>query len=392
MPAGNESSYVAQYWPELAKITGAQVPAQQPIGFLGKPEPVREFGKRQFGPSAPKSVLADLEDRPEPAPENPMVAKPQSALEEAVATQAVPSIGARAEPPAAPDAKDEFGFWKIAEQMTEDEKKKVMKDFEDAGIDIEAKYNELAEMGEIDAGLIKKGPDGKIDRKDMGLFLMEFGLRQLSAGGPGKDFGQTLGEAALGTMEARRARHQMDMKNKESALERSYRKSKDEQERKERGLAAVEREQGRRTDIATKQAELSSREADRREMREQRAADARMRSADRAEDRKSREEIAAENREARIEEAKLRREQMETDKLAMRDKDVAEATAKHIAALDENILASVEGKRWRDMTPEEKEDYTTRYARKIRSTFGAGRDVQPGGGARPSWVRGAAGQ
>jgi hypothetical protein len=385
-----ESQYVQQFWPSLAQLTGRPMPGMEPglasqrtapplgLGAQGG-GPVREFGKRQFGPGAPRPQLETVA-APRPAP--------QSALEEAPQEVPAPSIGARANPPAK-EGDGDMSFWKLTEKMSDDDKKKIMADFESSGIDIERQYQELVSMGEIDPGMIKKGKDGKLDKQDMGLFLMEFGLRTMAAGGAGKNFGQAVGESALETVSDRRARGKLKREEKKQELEMAYRRSEDEQARKERGLGAVAKEQDRLDRAMQKGVDLQIEKQRDERLAKERELQREAMQAERGADRASREAIAAENRAAREAEAQARREQMESDKLAIRDKDVSDLVAKHISSLDENIRSTItvngQPVRWKDATPAQRADYARGYAMQIRSTFGAGRDVQPGNSGKLAW-------
>ena len=354
-----ESQYVSQYWPSLAQLTGRQIDQGQlgQSALYQQPSAPREFGKRQFGPDAPM---------------------PRSALEAQAQPAAVPatSPGARANPPQAPAENEAASFWKLTEEMSEDDKKKILKDFETAGVDVEGKFGELVDTGEIDPGLIKKGKDGKLDREDMGLFLMEFGLRTMAAGGQTQDVGAAIGGAALGTMEARRQRSYLAEDRKDKAEDREYKKSEDAQARKERGLSAVSEEQKRRDIILQKDAELKMRQREIEEARKDRYAARDLASQERGLDRESRESIAAENRAAR-----------EDDKKSITDAKVAELVAKRLTELDEQkYTARIGDKTWNTMSDAEKDAYLKSYARQMRSQFGTSGGEGDVGEA-PSWAR-----
>lgn len=389
MAALAPSQYVSQYWPSLAQLTGqqaaagmidpAQVRANKPQLSAFTPElPMREFGKRNIGPQslATQDVgiqAANLSGQGQ--------AEPQSALPDGATPST--SIGARANPPAPVDAEadgEKVGFWHVAEKLTDAEKAAITKQFEDNGVEIEKEFEELRAEGNVDPGYIKRGKDGKLDKNDMGLFLMEFGLRMAAGGGKKKDFGANLGQATLDTIDNRRrvgSQQREDLRRDELV---AYARSRDKRADKEKGLAAVEREQARRDAAAEKRSELETRAAEVKDARAERKADRDARRAESAADRSLRasEGEADRNNRLKVTEA----EKAARDK-EITDTKVAELTVKRQQALDEGqYMLKINGKPWAQASEAEKKTYLKQYAKEVRETFGS-----EGSAAAPAWAK-----
>jgi hypothetical protein len=194
MPSTSPSSYVASFGQRLRQMAGL---GQQPM--MMQPAAMDQ----QVDPRAPALDSA-----------------PQGALAEA------PTKGRN--------------IHEVAGDLSQEEREMITKSLEDQGLDVESEYEKLVNGKHIDPGLIKKGKDGKLDKNDMGLFLIEFGLNQMKNGGrPGADTLSSTGAAALETMDARRQRGSEEEKRALVSAELKDRRNIRKSERIDKALDAA---------------------------------------------------------------------------------------------------------------------------------------------------------
>lgn len=401
MPQSSIPGYVARYGDALRRLTGA------PVGNYGAFSST--VAQRVNDPSLSPNTSGLAQeaatgiDGAFGAPMQPAGALPQVA-------PAAAQVGALANPTAAktgaPTAAAKGGgrsFWDIAKELSDPEKEQITKQFEDKGVDVPTEFNRMADAGQVDMGLVKRGKDGKIDKRDMGLFLLENGLRTMQAAS--KEGATGLGSMATGaldTMEARRGRAAQATATAEE--QRRY------------GEARSDKKAERAQDTADKREVIASNEqlAATRETGDNKRAAAQIEAQGKiaAMEAVSRKEAAqmstGANKRTFVDESdgmvywvdsgepvmvkgkdgpKPLKGKTQVDRGAVTDKDLLTATEKHRAALDENLVAQVtipgeaEPVRWSKATDEQKNAYLSAYKRNLQSQ--AGEQTPEGTGANP---------
>lgn len=303
-------------------------------------------------------------------------------------------IGALGTPPpaAAPAAQDQGqSYWDTVKDLSPDEKAKIADSFEKKGVDVEQQFAKLQQDGQVDPGMIKKGPDGKVDKGDMALFLLESGLRTMQAAGqPGSTGVGAVATGALNTMDARRGRAAATAGAQESsrrfAAEQAEKDADREQKKAEMqttAKTAADREAGENTRAKDQNA---SQERIAHENNVSRVRAARM--------------AAGADKETFVDEddglvywkdggkpvmvddgkggQKTLHGKTQVDKSGVGDKDILSAVEKHRGTLDGDPIARVTipgeatPKRWATMSGDEKEAYLEDYTTKLRSRASTG--------------------
>jgi hypothetical protein len=341
--------------------------------------------------------------------QQPMMMQP-AALDQSVEPQgpgaldAAPQQGALDQP-----AKPGRTIHDVAGELTKEEREQITKSLEDQGLDVESEYEKLVKEKHIDAGMIKKGEDGKLDKNDMGLFLIEFGLNQMKNGGkPGADTLSSTGAAALDTMDARRSRASEDEKRALLSAELKDRRNVRKGERIDKALESAAERKNRNAntdrDIAARAAEGKQRSEDARLDRESR-------------ERTSKDDNISRERQVKMSDGKDKatfvdeetgdvywkdsQEQVmvpdgkggkrplkgKTSERGMTEKDFIDLTERHAKEMGDNAVTNkitVGGKTvtWMQATPEQKEAYLDSYEKRLRARAGKSQPAET-----PAWAK-----
>lgn len=303
-------------------------------------------------------------------------------------------IGALGTPPPAakPDVQDQGqSYWDTVKDLSPAEKGKIAESFEKKGVNVEQQFATLQKSGQVDPGMIKTGPDGKVDKGDMALFLLESGLRTMQAAGqPGSTGVGAVATGALNTMDARRGRASAT-----AGAQESQRRFDAEQAEKAAELEQRRAEMGSREKTsAAEQAAMDKRAS------EQNASAERMNRETNVSRQRAAKMAAGADKETFIDEetgmvfwresqkpvmvpdGKGGQKQLTgkttVDKSGVGDKDILTAVEKHRGTLDGDATARVTlpgeatPKRWATMSGDEKEAYLEDYTAKLRSRASTG--------------------
>lgn len=388
MPSNSIPGYVARYGDALKRLSGGQ-PSLGAMGTVA--------ASRVYDPNLSPSTGALGQEAAagvSGAFGNPMQAP--TALPQQVGQADVQ--GALGPPPApakagAPSSGGSTGrsFWDIAKSLTGPEKDNIADSFEKKGVDVQQAFRKLQSDGKVDPGLIKRGPDGKIDRGDMGVFLLEAGLRNMQGIGKGESGLAAAAGAQLDTMDARRAR----AASADATTEGQYRFDA------ERSDKAADRQQ--RSDEAAAGRESAEKLAGTREAGDNKrtAAEIEARGKIAAMEAVSRKEAAemasGANKRTFVDEddgmvywvdsgepvmvkggggLKHLKGKTQQDRGVVTDKDVLTATEKHRAVLDGDVTARVtipgeaQAVRWKTATDSQKKQYLDSYASELKGRAG----------------------
>lgn len=394
MAGSSIPGYVARYGDALRRLNG---PAPS-IGALGT-----VMSGRVYDPSLSPGT-AGLQQEAGSA----LATSPGTAATGALTPPAPKAVapadaaGALGTPPAAGamqrQAPKARSFWDIAKDLSDDEKDQIVKSFEDKGVDVPAAYQQaVANDPAAEMGLPKKGEDGKIDKRDMGLFLLESGLRQMQAAAqPGQTALGAFATGTLGAMEGRRGRaaearaeaestRRFEAERGDKAAERGLKK---EEIQTTRDIAGA-REKGENKRAAAQlstQERIAEMEAVTRERAAKMAAGKDKETFTDESDGKvywveSGDPVMVKDGKGGTKQLTGKTQEGRGD---VTDKDIMAATEKHRASLDANMIAKVtipgEGEvRWSQATDDQKNAYLSSYQNELKKR--AGKKTPSGAGS-----------